>query len=87
MNPDGSGREVYARGVRNSVGMAFDPVGGALWFTDNGRDMLGDNLPSDEVNRATGADSTSDSRIATRGTCLIQSSGRASPAPLTCRRW
>ena len=53
MNPDGTGREIYARGVRNSVGMAFDPVGGALWFSDNGRDMLGDNLPSDEVNRAT----------------------------------
>jgi glucose/arabinose dehydrogenase len=54
MNPDGSGREVFARGVRNSVGMAFDPVGGDLWFTDNGRDMLGDNLPSDELNHATG---------------------------------
>jgi hypothetical protein len=35
--------------------MAFDPVGGNLWFTDNGRDMLGDNLPSDELNRATEA--------------------------------
>jgi glucose/arabinose dehydrogenase len=35
--------------------MAFDPVGGNLWFTDNGRDMLGDNLPSDELNRATAA--------------------------------
>jgi glucose/arabinose dehydrogenase len=53
MNADGSGREVFARGVRNSVGLAFDPVGGALWFSDNGRDMLGDNLPADEVNRAT----------------------------------
>jgi glucose/arabinose dehydrogenase len=55
MNADGSGREVFARGVRNSVGLAFDPVGGALWFSDNGRDMLGDNLPADEVNRATAA--------------------------------
>ena len=53
MNPDGSEREVYARGVRNSVGLAFDPVGGDLWFTDNGRDMLGDNVPSDELNHAT----------------------------------
>ena len=53
MNPDGSELEVYARGVRNSVGMAFDPVQGDLWFTDNGRDMMGDNLPSDELNRAT----------------------------------
>ena len=53
MNADGSALEVYARGVRNSVGMAFDPAGGDLWFTDNGRDMLGNNLPSDELNRAT----------------------------------
>ena len=53
MNADGSQLEVYARGVRNSVGLAFDPGPGALWFTDNGRDMLGDNLPSDELNRAT----------------------------------
>ena len=53
MNPDGSELEVYSRGVRNSVGMAFDPVGGDLWFTDNGRDLLGDNLPSDELNHAT----------------------------------
>ena len=53
MNPDGSEFEVYARGVRNSVGLAFDPLDGTLWFTDNGRDMLGDNIPSDELNRAT----------------------------------
>jgi glucose/arabinose dehydrogenase len=52
MNPDGSELEVYSRGVRNSVGLAFDPVGGDLWFTDNGRDLLGDNLPSDELNHA-----------------------------------
>lgn len=55
MNPDGSGREVYARGVRNSVGLAFHPGNGQLWFTDNGRDMLGDNVPSDELNHATEA--------------------------------
>ena len=52
MNPDGSGREVYARGVRNSVGFDWSPVDGALWFTDNGRDWLGDDLPPDELNRA-----------------------------------
>lgn len=44
--------EVFARGVRNSVGFDFHPVDGALWFTDNGRDWLGDDLPSDELNRA-----------------------------------
>ncbi len=47
--------EIYARGVRNSVGMDFDPTDQTLWFTDNGRDELGDNLPSDELNHATGA--------------------------------
>ncbi|MDT8320843.1 MAG: sorbosone dehydrogenase family protein [Xanthomonadales bacterium] len=49
---DGSGEEVYAQGVRNSVGLAFHPDSGELWFTDNGRDMMGDNLPGDELNHA-----------------------------------
>jgi glucose/arabinose dehydrogenase len=52
MNGDGSGREVFVRGVRNSVGFDWSPVDGALWFTDNGRDMLGDDIPPDELNRA-----------------------------------
>jgi glucose/arabinose dehydrogenase len=52
MAPDGSGMETYAEGVRNSVGMAFHPQTGVLWFTDNGRDMLGDDLPGDELNEA-----------------------------------
>lgn len=52
MNPDGSGMEIYAQGVRNSVGLAFHPRNGQLWFTDNGRDMLGDDLPADELNYA-----------------------------------
>jgi glucose/arabinose dehydrogenase len=52
MNADGSGREVFARGVRNSVGFDWSPVDGALWFTDNGRDWLGDDSPPDELNRA-----------------------------------
>jgi glucose/arabinose dehydrogenase len=43
--------EVVARGVRNSVGFDFQPQTGALWFTDNGRDMLGDDRPPDELNR------------------------------------
>ena len=51
MNADGSGREVIARGVRNSVGMSWHPQTGELWFTDNGRDMLGDEVPADELNR------------------------------------
>ena len=49
---DGSGEEVFASGVRNSVGLAFHPETGELWFTDNGRDMLGDDLPGDELNHA-----------------------------------
>lgn len=53
MRADGSGRETYAYGVRNSVGFAWHPTQGDLWFTDNGRDMLGDDIPSCELNRAT----------------------------------
>ncbi len=52
MNRDGSGREVYARGVRNSVGFDWQPGSNELWFTDNGRDLAGDDLPPDELNRA-----------------------------------
>jgi len=52
MNPDGTGFEIYARGVRNSVGFAWDPQSKELWFTDNGRDMLGDNTPPDTLNHA-----------------------------------
>ena len=52
MNPDGSGLEEYARGVRNTVGFAFHPSTKALWFTDNGRDQMGDNTPSCELNIA-----------------------------------
>jgi glucose/arabinose dehydrogenase len=49
---DGTGGEVFARGVRNSVGFDWDPKTHDLWFTDNGRDWLGDNLPPDELNVA-----------------------------------
>jgi glucose/arabinose dehydrogenase len=52
IRPDGSDYEVFARGVRNSVGFDWDPRTKELWFTDNGRDMLGDDLPSDELNHA-----------------------------------
>ena len=45
--------EVVARGVRNSVGFDFEPGTGTLWFTDNGRDWLGDEQPPDELNRLT----------------------------------
>jgi glucose/arabinose dehydrogenase len=52
MNADGSGKEMYARGVRNSVGFTWHPETGELWFTDNGRDMMGDDIPPGELNRA-----------------------------------
>jgi glucose/arabinose dehydrogenase len=55
LNPDGSSLEVFAQGVRNTVGFDWSPQDKALWFTDNGRDMLGDNLPADELNRAASA--------------------------------
>ena len=51
MNADGSGLETVASGVRNSVGFDWSPADHALWFTDNGRDMLGDDVPSDELSR------------------------------------
>jgi len=51
MNADGSGVEVVATGIRNSVGFDWNPADRTLWFTDNGRDMLGDDVPSDELNR------------------------------------
>lgn len=51
MNPDGTGREVFATGIRNSVGMDFDDQG-RLWFTDNQVDNMGDDIPPGEINRA-----------------------------------
>ena len=52
MKPDGSKLEVFAEGVRNTVGFDWHPVTHELWFTDNGRDMMGDDVPSDELNVA-----------------------------------
>lgn len=52
MNPDGSGWEEYARGIRNTVGFAWHPQSKELWFTDNGPDEMGDNMPSCELNYA-----------------------------------
>lgn len=53
MQPDGSGLEIYAHGIRNTVGFDWHPDTGHLWFTDNGRDWLGDDFPPDELDRAT----------------------------------
>jgi glucose/arabinose dehydrogenase len=53
VNPQTHNLQIYAQGVRNSVGMAFNQVTLQLWFTDNGRDWLGDDMPSDKLNHAT----------------------------------
>ena len=53
INLDGSGAEVAARGVRNSVGFDWHPVTKEFYFTDNGRDWLSEDLPEDELNRVT----------------------------------
>ena len=52
MNPDGTGLNIFSRGVRNTVGFDWDPDTKELWFTDNGRDWMGDDLPPDELNHA-----------------------------------
>jgi len=52
MNPDGSAMDTFAKGVRNSVGLAFHPENGQLWFTENGKDNMGDDIPADELNHA-----------------------------------
>jgi glucose/arabinose dehydrogenase len=52
LNPDGSGLEVFAEGVRNTVGFDWHPGTKELWFTDNGRDWLGNDVPPDELNCA-----------------------------------
>ncbi|TBN38351.1 sorbosone dehydrogenase [Paracoccus subflavus] len=55
MNTDGSEREVFTRGIRNSVGHDFNPANGDLWFTDNQVDGMGDDIPPGELNRQTEA--------------------------------
>lgn len=54
MAADGTGLEIYARGVRNTVGFDWHPETKELWFTDNGRDWMGDDQPPDTLNRAPG---------------------------------
>ena len=52
INADGTGMEIYAKGIRNTVGFAWHPLTKQLWFTDNGRDNLGNDMPADELNSA-----------------------------------
>ena len=52
INADGTGFEIFARGIRNTVGFDWNPQSKQIWFTDNGRDNMGDNIPNDELNTA-----------------------------------
>lgn len=52
MNADGTGMEIFARGIRNTVGFTWHPTDNNIWFTDNGRDNLGNDVPGDELNTA-----------------------------------
>ncbi|GMG85977.1 PQQ-dependent sugar dehydrogenase [Biformimicrobium ophioploci] len=52
ISPDGKKMETFAKGVRNTVGFTWHPQTGELWFTENGRDMMGDDMPACELNRA-----------------------------------
>lgn len=53
MDTNGENREVFATGIRNSVGMDFNPADNTLWFTDNQVDLMGDDIPPGELNRVT----------------------------------
>jgi glucose/arabinose dehydrogenase len=48
-NPDGTGERIYAYGIRNPVGITFNPTTGVLWASVNERDEIGDNLPPDYI--------------------------------------
>jgi glucose/arabinose dehydrogenase len=52
MKPDGTGQEIFARGIRNTVGFDWHPKTGELWLAENGRDLMGDDVPPDELLRA-----------------------------------
>jgi glucose/arabinose dehydrogenase len=76
MKPDGSALEIYARGIRNTVGFDWNPADKALWFTDNGRDMMGDDVPPDELNAVRARTCISASPTATAGRSPIPRYGK-----------
>ena len=81
-NADGTGMEIVARGVRNTVGFDWHPVTKELWFTDNGRDWAGNAGPEDELNRdrqGPGGRATSASPIATPTASPIRTSSSPNP--------
>jgi glucose/arabinose dehydrogenase len=86
MNLDGSGAEVIARGVRMTVGFDWHPETRQLYFTENGRDWMSEDVPQDELNRVTKSASISARRIACRATLSTPNSAGANPAATTPRR-
>jgi glucose/arabinose dehydrogenase len=86
INLDGSGAEVYAVGVRNTVGFDWHPETRQLYFTDNGRDWLSETVPEDELNRVTSAGEHLARRSASRATCSTRISAGARTAATTPRR-
>ena len=54
MDPETGATTIYASGIRNTVGFAWHPTTGELWFSDNGRDLMGDDVPPEEINVASG---------------------------------
>ena len=86
INPDGSGFEYFAQGVRNSVGFDFHPVTKELYFTNHGRDWLGDDVPHDTSTTPHGPACTSAIRTATRATSSIPTSASATRAATSPRR-
>ena len=84
MNADGSEIESYAYGVRNSVGFDWHPETGDLWFTDNGRDLLGDDVPASTGRPSRECISATLTAMAAR--CSIRNTGRENPVPITSPR-
>ncbi|MEO6135869.1 MAG: PQQ-dependent sugar dehydrogenase [Ginsengibacter sp.] len=76
INPDGTGYEIYASGIRNTVGFDWQPQTNNLWFTDNGRDNLGDDIPNDELNMASKAGMNFGYPYCHQGTILDEEFGK-----------
>ena len=85
MNPDGSDMQDVALGVRNSVGFDWQPGSNKMWFTDNGRDDLGDNIPSDELNRLDSIGENYGFPYCHAGNIPDPKFGRIYPVPTSCR--
>ncbi len=92
VDPANGRHEVFARGIRNTVGFDWHPATGELWFTDNGRDMMGDDQPPDELNRAPRAGlhfgfpfcygrAIADPRFAEQGSCAAAEPAAAELGP------